>query len=330
MELKNTIIKSITAILCVVAICLTAVANTGKICEAKKAGSSPVASDNTVEDVQSGEDATEAPAGEDATEAPAGEDATEAPAGEDTTEAPAGEDATTANGTANTTKSQSGSKAPSSVADIVKYYNDATAKAFNKKVPFSKSRTTTEKAYSAGVALNASKGIVYKFMGIGDANKYTKTVTAEDKDSYQKYLQASKLTASDVTKATCTPNGGNYTLTLYVKSGSSSVKEGKVISSNNSPLDRSGLACGDHDKAYWDHKTAENVMSAIEEVPGCSKANISESYSNAVITAVVNASTGNLVSIKASFTFKFDLSSVMASKGNAEAQTVVSMTGFKF
>lgn len=332
MELKNTIIKSITAVLCVVAICLTAVANTGKICDAKIAGAKPGTTEATGGDVPTGEDVTEAPAGEDTTEAPAGEDATEAPAGEDTTEAPAGDnDKPTSTGTGSTkTTGKTTSSKPSTVADIVACYNKATANAFNKKAPFSKTRTTTEKAYKAGVALNASKDIVYKFMGIGDKYKYTKTVTAEDKDSYQKYLQASKLTANDVTKATCTQSGSNYTITLYVKSGSSSVKGGKVVSSNNSPLDRSGLACGDHDKDYWDHKTAENVISAIAEVPLCGKADIDESYSNAVITAVVNASTGNLVSLKASFNFKFALANVMGTTGNAEALTSISMTGFKF
>jgi len=344
MELKNTIIKSITAIICVVAVCLTAVSNTGKICDAKTAGATQSAADGidadvVADDTYAGDDT--AVAGDDT--AVAGDDT--AVAGDDTavagddTAAPAddtaaGDTATTAasnnGGSTATTKAAAGNKAPTTVADIVAKYNAATAAAFNKKAPFTKSRTTVEKAYDAGVALNASKSLVYQFMGIGDDNKFSKTVTAEDKDSYQKYLQASKLTASDVTKATCTQSGSNYTLTLYIKSGSSSVKEGQVVSSNNSPLDRSGLACGDNDKDYWDHKTAENVMSAIDEVPGCTKANISESYSNAVITAVVNASTGNLVSLKASFTFNFELSSVMGSKGTAQAQTTVSMTGFKF
>ena len=70
-------------------------------------------------------------------------------------------------------------------------------------------------------------------------------------------------------------------------------------------------------------------MSAISEVPGCGSANISENYSNAVITAVVNASTGNLVSLNAKFNFRFELSSVMGSSGTAVASTVVNMTGFK-
>ena len=173
------------------------------------------------------------------------------------------------------------------------------------------------------------KSIVYKFMGVGDNNKFSKQVTSADADSYHKYFKASKLTASDVTGATCVKNGNNYTITLKIKNGSSTVKGGKVVSSNNSPLDRSGLACGNKDKDYWDHKTAENVMSAISEVPGCGSANISENYSNAVITAVVNASTGNLVSLNAKFNFRFELSSVMSSSGTAVASTVVNMTGFK-
>ena len=166
-------------------------------------------------------------------------------------------------------------------------------------------------------------------MGVGDANKYIKSVTSADAESYHKYFKASKLTTSDVTSATCVKNGNNYTITLHIKNGSSTVKGGKVVSSNNAPLDRSGLACGDKDKDYWDHKTAENVMSAIAKVPGCGSANISENYSNAVITAVVNASTGNLVSLNAKFDFKFELSDVVSTTGTAAASTVVNMTGFK-
>ena len=256
---------------------------------------------------------------------------TDAAPADDASAGSSGTDTSSSAGTASTgsnkTTAAASSGIPTGVAQIVSYYNTATAKVAAKKAPFSKTRSTVEKSYEAGLPLKASKGLVNKFMGVGDDNKFTKSVTSADAESYHKYFQASKLTASDVTNATCTKSGNNYTITLNIKNGSSSVKNGKVVSSNNSPLDRSGLACGDKDKDYWDHKTAENVMSAISDVAG--SANISESYSNAVITAVVNATTGNLVSLTAKFDFKFELSNIMGSSGKSTASSTVSMTGFK-
>lgn len=334
---KKTLAKSITALVCVIEICITAVVNTGKICDAAKkaaeqrggASATETAGDDIDNSGDSGEIPTDA-TGEVPTDAN-GEVPTDAN-GADVTNA-AGVNSSTGGSTggsaSKTNAANTGSSIPTGTAQIVSYYNTATAKVASKKAAFNKTRSTTEKSYDAGAALKASKDIVYKFMGVGDGNKFSKTVTSADAGSYHKYFKASKLSASDVTSATCVKNGNNYTITLKIKNGSSKVTGGKVVSSNNAPLDRSGLACGDKDKDYWDHKTAENVMSAISQVPLCGKANISESYSNAVITAVVNASTGNLVSLNAKFDFKFELSSVMGTSGTAVASSVVNMTGFK-
>ena len=332
---KKTLFKCITALVCVIAICVTAVLNTGKMCDAAKKAAEQkggASASDAGDDVDNNGDIGEVPtdpSGEVPTDAN-GEAPTDAN-GETPTDANSGSGSTSggSSATPSKTNANSGSSVPTGTAQIVSYYNTATAKVASKKAAFNKTRTTTEKSYDAGASLKASKDIVYKFMGVGDSNKFTKSVTSADADSYHKYFKASKLTASDVTSATCVKNGNNYTITLKIKNGSSKVTSGKVVSSNNAPLDRSGLACGDNDKDYWDHKTAENVMSAISQVPLCGKANISESYSNAVITAVVNASTGNLVSLNAKFNFKFELSSVMGSSGTAVASSVVNMTGFK-
>ena len=334
LDSKKTLFKSFTALVCVIAVCITAVVNTGKMCDAAKkaaeqrgSAATEAMGDDTAVDGEAPSD--DAVVDEVPTDASGEEVPTDAAPADDASAGTAGTDTSSSAGTATsgnkTTAASSG--IPTGVAQIVSYYNTATAKVAAKKAPFSKSRTTVEKTYEAGLPLKASKGLVNKFMGVGDDNKFTKSVTSADADSYHKYFQASKLTASDVTNATCTKSGNNYTITLNIKNGSSSVKNGKVVSSNNSPLDRSGLACGDKDKDYWDHKTAENVMSAISDVAG--SANISESYSNAVITAVVNASTGNLVSLTAKFDFKFELSNIMGSSGKSTASSTISMTGFK-
>lgn len=330
-EFNGNLVKCIFAVLCVLALCITTTSNIGKVADAKIAAAEAFVKDAG----ENGEaaDETGADTGSTDTDAPAAdEQSTEAEAGEDATEASSDAEAapTEAATEAGKTDGGSASKAPKSTDEVLKAYNSATAKAFNAKVPFTKERDTVEKNYKAGAALNASKSIVYKFMGVGDANKFSKTVTKEDKDSYHKYLQASKLTPNDVTSATCTEAGGKYTIVIKIKDGASSVKGGQVVNSNNAPLDRAGLACGDHDKDYWDHKTAENVMSAIAEVPLCGSANINEKYTNASITAVVDAKTGNLVSLTAKFDFHFDLDKVMSSSGTADSSSTVVMKDFKW
>lgn len=346
---KQSLIKSIVAVVCVGAVCLTTTTNIGKISEAKVAaaekmygGSSSAsseASDDTSSDFSDTSfDDTSADVSTDDTSADASTDDTsaDASAADTGSDADAGASSSDSGSTASTPAANDSKPAANtgsaqkSKAEIIKLYNDATAKAASKVAKFEKERNTVEKKYEAGVALKAFKSLVYTFMGVGDSNKFTKSGSEMDKDNYYKYLQASKLTDADVVSATYTPSGANYTIVLKLKDGSSSVKGGKTIASNNTALDRSGLACGQDDKDYWDHKTAQNLMAAIDDVPGCASADISEKYSNATITAVVNASTGNLVSITGKFDFHCDINNVMGSSGVAEASSTVVMKDFKW
>lgn len=340
---KQSLIKSIVAVACVGAICLTTTANIGKVSEAKIAAAEKMYGGSSSASTDAGDD-TSADAGDTSyvdTSADTGAADTSADASTDTstdaadTGADAGAASTDSGSTASTpaNNNTSGNTATSgqkSKAEIIKLYNDATAKAASKVAKFEKERNTVEKKYEAGVALKAFKSLVYTFMGVGDSNKFTKSGSEMDKDNYYKYLQASKLTDADVVSATYTPSGANYTIVLKLKDGASSVKGGKTVSSNNTALDRSGLACGQDDKDYWDHKTAQNLMAAIDDVPGCASADIAEKYSNATITAVVNASTGNLVSITGKFDFHCDINNVMGSSGVAEASSTVIMKDFKW
>lgn len=331
-EMKNSVIKSVVAVICVIAVCLTATSGVGKIADAKikaaetlaapagesdRVDDSGTAGDAVVPgtaDVIPGDDGTVPSDTADSTDTPT-DTGTQTPTGTDTPAAPSGNAA---------------SSAPKTIAEIVNYYNTATAKAAKAAVPFTKSRVTAEKNFDAGVALRASKSIVYKFMGVGEGNSFSRGPGDMDKDNYHKNFQASKLTAADVTSATCTEANGSYTIVLKIKNGTSSVSGGKVVSSNNAPLDRSGLACGAEDKDYWDHKTAENIMAAIDEVPGCGSANINESYSNAVFTVVIDKATGNIKSLVAKYDFCFKLDKVMGSSGTAEASSTVTMKDFKW
>lgn len=268
---------------------------------------------------------TEAPA----TEAPATEPpATEAPA----TEAPVTEATTTATTTAATTTAATteattaAKTAPTNKAEILKIYNDATAKVASQKPAFTKRRETKEGVYEAGLALKAFKGVVYEFMGIGAENVYNKTVAKKDAD-YSHYFLKSSLTTSDITDATCklTSDGG-YEITVKLKNGNSYTAGGSGDKYSAS-LDKSGISVGKGDKGYYDHKTAQNVYSAISEV--AKGAVVDEKYTNATVKMTIDKD-GNLQKMDVTFGLEFDISKVYGTSGHATGTTTVNFKDFKW
>ncbi len=339
-KVSNAVVSSICAVLCAALVAVSLTVNMQKISENKLAvaelkasssgavggGSAVSGDDSSYVDSSTGDVVDDPSTGDVAADPSVGGDAS----ADSTTPGSTDSQAPAQNGGAQSgNAAASGSKAPSSVADVLNYYNTATKKAVDKKVLFSKSRTSVEKSYKAGLALNAFKSLVYQFMGVGEENKYTATVTKEDTvDSYHKYLQASKLTPADVKNATCKDANGIYTITIQLKDGASSVQGGAVKAAGGTALDKCGISQGPDDKSYWDHKNAQNVYDAIDDV--AASANISESYSNAVVTATIDSKTGNMTKLVVKFDFKFDISNVMGSEGTATGTSTVNMTGFKW
>ena len=216
--------------------------------------------------------------------------------------------------------------APATADEIVKYYNDAVNKAYAARVGFSKERYTDNETLNAGFLLKTFGDLIYSFMGIGAENKYTMDVTKgqwED-DVPHHYLRKSTLTTADITSATCTEKNGKYTIKFNVKPGNS--KASKNESYNNSPIDKCGICVGDLDKSYFDHKTAPVIYAAVGQVVG--SAVITESYDNATIVAVIDAATGNLVSI----TVEYNINVVIdtAGGGNATGTAHVFYKNFKY
>lgn len=216
--------------------------------------------------------------------------------------------------------------APATTEEIVAYYNNAVNRAYAAKVGFNKERYTDNEELNAGFLLNTFGDLVYSFMGIGAENKYTMDVTKgqwED-DVPHHYLRKSTLSTSDITKATCTESNGKYTIKFNVKPGNS--KASKSESYNNSPIDKCGICVGDLDKSYFDHKTAPVIYAAVGQV--VSGAVIEESYNNATVVAVIDAATGNLVSL----TVEYDINVVIdvVGGGNATGTTHVFYKNFKY
>ena len=263
-----------------------------------------------------------------ATEAPV-EEETEAPAEDVVTEAAPAEDATEAvSGTEETTVAEETTipAAPATAEEIVAYYNNAVNKAYAAKVGFSKERYTDNESLNAGFLLKTFGDLVYSFMGIGAENKYTMEVTKGqwESDVPHHYLRKSTLSTNDITNATCTENNGKYTIKFAVKPGTS--KASKNESWTKAPIDKCGICVGDLDKSYFDHKTAPVIYAAVGQV--VSSAVIEESYDNATIVAVIDAATGNLVSI----TVEYDMSVIIdtAGGGNATGTAHILYKNFKY
>lgn len=255
------------------------------------------------------------------------EDTTAAPAVEDTTAAPVAEDSTAAEGESTPAEDTTAAKAPETKAEILEYYNKTLAAAYDAKVGFEKERTTDNENMDAGVALKTFKGLVYEFMGIGSENKYTENVTKGkwETETKKHYLRKSTLTEADLTNATITSDGKNYTIVLNIKNGSS--KGAKTGSFNNSPIDKSGMCVGDEDKSYFDHKTGLVIYDAIDDT--FAGADIQESYSNGKATAVVDIATGNLVKLAV----EYDISCAIdigIGTGTATGTTHIIYKNFKY
>ena len=215
---------------------------------------------------------------------------------------------------------------PATKDEIISYYNTAVNNAVAAKVGFNKVRYVDNEKLNAGFLLKTFGDLLYQFMGIGAENKYTMDVTKGqwESDLPHQYLRKSTLTAADVTNATCTANGSQYTIVMDIKSGSSSAS--KESKSNNSPIDKCGICVGDADKSYFDHKTAIVIYDAIDDVLGGAK--ISESYNNAKVKAVIDSTTGHLVSL----TVEYNISVVIdaAGGGNATGSSHVIYKNFKY
>ena len=273
------------------------------------------------------ETTTTTTAAEEVTDEAPVEESTEAVSEEVSAEEPSAEDPSAVEESSTEAEStEAAIVAPETKADILAVYNDAINKAYAAKVGFNKERYTDNETLNAGFLLKTFGDLIYSFMGIGAENKYTMDVTKGqwESDVPHHYLRKSTLTEADLTGAKCTESNGKYTITLDVKPGTS--KASKSESWTKAPIDKCGICVGDADKSYFDHKTAPVIYAAVGQV--LSSAVIEESYSNAKVVAVIDAATGNLVSLSV----EFDISVIIdaAGGGNATGTAHVFYKNFKY
>ncbi|MDD6275752.1 MAG: hypothetical protein PUB20_02870 [Clostridia bacterium] len=337
--MKETIIRCVTAVLCVICLCVTTTVGIGKVSDAKisaaeKAGTA--ASDNSA--IPSGSDDNAAPA-DDATAADdtapaddsAATDATDASA---ETPADAATDnsgsQTNTNASAGTTTAgaSNAAKVPATPAEITAYYNTAINKVIGAKAGYTKTRKTELKSLDGGALLKMQIVIdmVNQFLGVGTTN-FTNTKGKAE------YLSKASLSASDVKSATCQNSNGVYTITLTLKDGASSASASGT--SDTSPIAKSGLYCGKGDKIAYDYKSSENIYSALNNTDGASVESVKGTTYNTKIVAKIDSKTGNLTSLNASFDWKADLTKVKytvvtISEGHGVASTSVAISGIKW
>ncbi|MBR4452464.1 MAG: hypothetical protein IKS39_11570 [Clostridia bacterium] len=217
-------------------------------------------------------------------------------------------------------------KAPETPAEVLAAYNEAVNGACSAKAGFSKERYTDNANYNMGVALNTFKSLVEKFIGIGDKNKYSETVTKGQwaDDTMHQYLRKSTLTEADIKNAACTKEGDLYVYTIDIKDGSSVGNKNSKQSLN--AIDKCGLCVGNEDKNYFDHKSGPVIYDAIGGT--FESAEIKESYNSAKAVAKVDAD-GKLVSLTVTFNISVDIS-VPVGNGTATGTTHVIYKDFKY
>lgn len=235
--------------------------------------------------------------------------------------------------TTETTKPQNSvnapAKAPSTAQEILKFYTDATAKAFNTKAGMTKSRGTVLNKYDASIALSAAKGLAFEFMGIGEKNKYNATIKkgawTDNKDKYPLYKATMGI--SDISNAKCVASGKNYVLTFDIKDASTYCEKGK--NSHYTPLDKSGICSGFRDLTEIDHKNAFSIYAAIKDVYGSAK--ISQSYSNAKLKATIDSASGKFVDLSITFSTSVTIDAgKLVGKAIADGVSTISYKSFVY
>lgn len=218
--------------------------------------------------------------------------------------------------------------APSSTEDILKVYNDAVNSAVEGKAGYSKNRVTTISSLEGGalMKLDVVKEAVNSFLGVGTQNYTNSKGKAE-------FLTKATLAAGDVKSAECAEKDGKYTITITVKDGNSSANGGGK--SDNSPLPKTGIFTGVGDNGAYDYKNAGNIYDCLNATDGASVESVKLTASAGKITAVVDAASGKLESLKVSFDFSVSMTNVKytiakVSAATGKATSVVTYSDFKY
>lgn len=218
-------------------------------------------------------------------------------------------------------------KAPSTKQEIISYYNNVISKAYSGKVGLHKER------YTDNVKMDAppiADFYVKKFMSIGEKYRFNETY---EKGKWPKYepMNAGRLTVNDVVNATCKESGANYNIVISIRDSSTKASETSTAKKPNDPIDKCGISVGTEDKNEYDHKSADVIYSAVKGTISDTK--ISENVNGIIINASVNASNGQLASLKIDWNVKVDMDftyKMVSFSANATGTTHITYSDFRY
>lgn len=316
-DIKGTIIKCVAAIVCVAILMVTLAQSVTKLTENNVKVAEVLASANA----GSGSVDTNAPAVDNSTstDAPVVDDSTstDAPVADDSTATDAPEaDAPEADAPA--ADADKGSKMPSGKEEIVKYFNTAVNGVKTGAKTVEQKEVTN---YLAGKT-TISSGIqsIYKMLGgddwldgmLRENSQGAATYTGDQikaKFPVEGEAYASKLTAADVSNATCTEANGVYTIkiTTLGDAKSDSIKHGE----------------GHNPKAF------NVILPGIvnDNIPGVAKSMVgtaSMAYPASTATITVDAATGHVLTAEydLKWTINFDKMGIILPFGTKSVYTI--------
>ncbi len=310
--MKNTVFKSVTVLICVVALCISTVTSLGKISDSivESAKYTPVASGNAsvsnVGGASSPSDVTAEPSGDDAT--PSDDltaDSQEPSADDGSADVDASVPASSSGSSASSTKpsgssSSSAAKKPSTPAEILNYFNTAA----NKIKTSAKGGTYNyEKNSQAGTFTlggpfkmfsSAIDGLVEKNMGEVSEHKNLKMSKADLK----KYVPVeneswtSKLTTANISSATLAEKNGNYVVTIKVKADADSTAPAH--------------GAGNHGRAFSIVQVS-TILDNAGPVKSLLEGNVKIGYRDGRITATIDPKTGNITHLNYYYVWILDV-----------------------
>lgn len=218
--------------------------------------------------------------------------------------------------TAKATTTKKAVIAPTSKADIVKLYNDATVAASKSKPGYKKSTVTTLSNVEMGALskIEVVRGAVGDFLGEGSSNS---TVSKGKFDG--KSLVKSNLKTADVKSATCklSDDGKYYIVTITLV--------------NETNPKKSGSALGRFTK---DFKDVDEIQAGLADV-GASVNSLTVNTTSVTVNAKIRVDNNRFESLNHTIRMKADLKGVKYSivrgvNASANMETKVSYSDFKY
>ncbi len=294
--MKKTVITCVTAVLCVIAVCVSSVLGTNKLSDAKveaakyaPASSSSSGNGGTANDNGSGnvttDDSSVTP--ETPTDPSTGEtDSTAADTGNNSSATPSAGGNTSSSASSN----KSTSSKPSTQAEILNYFNTSVNKVKTSAKGGVKNyeRNTQAGTFTLGGPFKVFSGVinslVEKNMGEkeGDTNRKLSKSDLKKDFPVEEESWSSKLTTANISSATLTEKNGKYVITVKVKSD--------ALSTN--PVHGGG----NHGKAF----SIVRVSTILENAGGAKsliEGNTKVGYRDGKIVATIDPATGNLTHI---------------------------------